>query len=57
MCIAQLGTREWMQDVRYGMQDGRESLSIPYPESRIQNPTSRIGYLYKQNGKYFLDTP
>ncbi len=27
------------------------------PPSRIRYPVSRIGYLYKQNGKYFLDAP
>ena len=50
-------TRYGMQDAGYGMQEGRESLLIPYPESKIQNPASRISYLYKQNGKYFLDAP
>ncbi len=31
--------------------------SIQKPASRNQHPLSRIGYLYKQNGKYFLDAP
>ncbi len=31
-----------IQDAGCRMQDVRESLLIPYPESRIQNPESRI---------------
>ena len=31
-----------MRDARCKIQDVRESLLIPYPESRIQNPVSRI---------------
>jgi len=37
-----------MQDTEYGMQDVRESLLIPYPESRIQNPESRIGSVLRK---------
>ncbi len=41
------------------MWDGGSSCASrnQHPETSIRYPTSRIGYLYKHNGKYFLDAP